>query len=82
MYNLHSNMELLLPVNFLFLVLLFSTFTFQYGATSTALSLVCSLFQSKFTFQYGATSTVFLHVNYYLILLFTFQYGATSTRRS
>ena len=32
-------------------------FTFQYGATSTTISVDGTVFNNQFTFQYGATST-------------------------
>ena len=76
---LHSNMELLLPPSFQFILSLNSLFTFQYGATATE-SLVSIFIKVKlFTFQYGATATLTLPYKIVYSLIFTFQYGATAT---
>ena len=54
---LHSNMELLLHKIKNFQKGIYSTFTFQYGATSTIIIVCKRLTYIEFTFQYGATST-------------------------
>ena len=50
-------MELLLPILTEDNKILYSIFTFQYGATSTTASEASEIITKEFTFQYGATST-------------------------
>ena len=56
---LHSNMVLLLPKAILGLNNNNSTFTFQYGATSTDKANWKWSSEEEFTFQCGATSTAY-----------------------
>ena len=56
-FDLHSNMELLLPTKELKKVIKLTPFTFQYGATSTQFKIYTIWIKLLFTFQYGATST-------------------------
>ena len=59
--------------------ILSTSFTFQYGATSTSLDSYFPTCTLQFTFQYGATSTFIIRIKSNGIQKFTFQYGATST---
>ena len=72
-------MELLLPSAKVILKLLFSIFTFQYGATATELCVLLNIKPTTFTFQYGATATYRLFTGLQNVIRFTFQYGATAT---